>query len=157
MVNIHDSINLNDWNSSELLNKTEVTYDGSMDKHGYWNIVAVYENGESEPLNGWMYVENFLISDIKNNGTIEKLSKNNLFLYYEQGLSSIKIVFTNRDNKLAHINLYKFNGKLLKCYNNLKSNFIILNPSKLNMASGNYIIQFTNKDTFYSQTFSFCR
>ena len=142
-VNINDSINLDNWKPSEIIYTTSERWGG----WGYYNIVAVYEEGESKPLDGWMYVYNDM-TFIYNN-THSKTSVNNLKIHcYNFGTIKISLP-NNYDYQKASFNIYNTKGRLINHMSNFEKNTITLNTSELGMASGNYIIQFiTNYDVF---------
>ena len=146
-VNIHDSINLDNWESSEIIYTTSARW-GSW---GYHNIVAVYEEGESKPLQGWMYVFNNLTFIYNNNHL--KTSVND-FKIHCNNYGDITISLPDNYNyQKASLNIYDTKGRLINHMSNFEKNTITLNTSELGMASGSYIIQFITNNNIFTDKF----
>ncbi len=147
LVNILDSINLDNLEPSEIIDTTWARW-GSW---GYFNIVAVYEEGESKPLQGWMYVFNNLTFIYNNNDL--KTPANDFKVYYNN-YDNIMISLPNDyNNQKASFNIYNTKGRLINHVSNFEKNPVILNISELGMASGNYIIQFITGNKIFTDKF----
>jgi hypothetical protein len=130
------AINLAQWDSVGFTDSTSMQLPFSYDPHGeYYNLIAVYDEGKSDFLNGWSQLR--LLS-----------STTNVFNpIYSQELFTIKYLYDfiyisiNKLQLPYIINIYSLDGKLIDHFSDFSHNRIILNKSENKFSLGYYLLR----------------
>jgi hypothetical protein len=131
-------INLTQWDSLPLTTTASGAFVG--EQAGYINLVAVYAEGKSDFLKGWVKRIGFP-DDAKPNANQTEQLKNNLEI--KKILTGFYITFQSfpQTSGFSSLSIYNLSGTKVAGFSNIQGNRVFWKTTDRNLAQGQYIVR----------------
>ena len=131
-------INLTQWDSLAFTASTNGTFIG--EEYGYINLVAVYAEGKSDFLKGWVKRTSFPIGIKQTSTPIENL-RNNLVIKKTSNGFRISFQSPTQTSGSSSLSIYNISGTKVAEFSNIQGNQFFWKTTDRNLAQGQYFVR----------------